>query len=1803
MNLPTDNALARALGALLSQQATPRVAVLPHDLPWDQIACVVNTANDARSEVAGGYSYLVHDSANAAEVPRISSAQATAYREGPRLLVVRGTGLAHASNEVFRPVLDASWPDPAHEKLRLRDVATVLADGLHQGEGGEILEAHILQALEVTRAIHLDSRSGGMQWNTAWWLHVTVALRSLAVRIEDIPPESIPEEVFPFAVRAAFGLPNLQVTGVKALEKAGGSIASGLAGPWSSADDATGSVKLLTAAREDLVTEWEGASFAGFDDKLHGNDSPGLAWVKFLAESPLVAAAVANLPLQFFVEPTGGSQQNLGVLDAHGVDLTWSKGLPAARTEIMDGVLRSEELILVLPTVGRTRDPLGTHVSVVVSPTRFSFVGSIVVQNGGLSARGRLEMKGTNAAEKFKPRAIRLSIDVPPGDVLEGVVAPRAGTSLLLVHPTQATFAHRGDSRGAVHTEVLDGDELGRDVELTGRKQNDLLLVPAGSRAVPAFNGEDWHASMAIPWRHERIEGSQDFRVELDDRSVDARRKQDARSARWSPLIALLDGSETYTEGEPQLGAHEVRGVVEQDLAELLGSGLWRPSLGHYVLSDSHDSSRGLVQAPATWARTESDLASPHAWANLITPPVPQELLLSSEVEAFRDAFDALRLQALASDEGRVGAAWPSLISYASLWNSDTLHDYLDAYAALQRKARAGGSGMGAFWAAYPFSVSVWKPGSPRAVLLSPWHPVRLAWLSAVSMGVASEANAELSRRFAGVVEGWNFPAVGPTETAGAAMLAVPAGNGHEQLFVGWATMVRASSDLNVLRMPHWVGGAKAPVTTMSGLNGTAVRKALRDFQRANAHVATLSIDLAMASDGPRLEEIDTGILDEVSQWIKDGRGQLGGLRVHDSSRRSGAIPVTQVQSLASSGVAVTWQRYDEEGAIFPNANIRVVQDAGQLVRTEQAAPGVASGAVAMIPYRRIETPGPVDPHNPSLIESRPLLIGKPRSAFEAALQAIESPPGASGLIVKSAFQSTVGSSPADWTVMGDSSLNPAAMARLVSQNPTDLALWEWCPPMLGSGSGETVLESRPYLSVARMPTSLKHQLDGLLSEWHEDVKVDPKDVLGTLGARGVGLASLIAIGGSHASGAMGFYVALRLLEQLSSSADLHLVLPMDACAEYLTALAISDQSQDDLRRADLLLVRINSNDVVLSPVEVKYYKPGPLPHAAHGDLREGLGQLGNSMAQLQRLQEAARKQDENSLWNAAFGALLEVGVRLSASAEGASNEAADLLRLASSGELSLKVGRPVLCFFKRASGGTRVERVRLDGFEHLQVVADPSLAMGWLNDDEARASLTKHLEWATHPDDDPVVEHVAAVLDAAEESDAPTAAELATSERLRTAGALLEASVVRNSGVPASAPDVVFRRDEGGSLIVPGSGAAEEAGQSPIPAPADSPASGALAFPGVRFPVGTLTDSVGDAAADFWPANTALTQLNVGVVGNLGTGKTQLLKAIVTQLRTVSAERQEAPVSILILDYKGDFTGSDFLEAVGGRVLKPHDIPVNYFDLDGPYSPMAAVRRAGSFNDVLSQIFNIGPKQQNALRKVVVERFKQHGIAPTIAEVLEDYVQNHSDSDSVVGVLEGWVMGEVFSEDRSEIAKFSDLMDGGVLVLDLLELGADQASKNALVALFLNLYYEYVVKLKKWPYEGQDPQLRRINSFLLVDEATNIMGYKFDALESLLLQGREFGVGVILSSQYLSHFKSTHIDYAQALRSWFVHSVPNVTSAQLAMLGLQNTDQAMASRITNLPTHHCLYSSLNHQGRFIRGTPFYELLAVDAGS
>lgn len=368
----------------------------------------------------------------------------------------------------------------------------------------------------------------------------------------------------------------------------------------------------------------------------------------------------------------------------------------------------------------------------------------------------------------------------------------------------------------------------------------------------------------------------------------------------------------------------------------------------------------------------------------------------------------------------------------------------------------------------------------------------------------------------------------------------------------------------------------------------------------------------------------------------------------------------------------------------------------------------------------------------------------------------------------------------------------------------------------------------------------------------------------------------------------------------------------------------------------------------------------------------------------------------------------------------------------------------------------------------------------------------------------------------------------------------------------------------------------------------------------GIRFPVG---ESLGAAAPQTFylnPSNTKLNQLNIGIVGDLGTGKTQLTKALIYQLtRAVDANRGQRP-KVLIFDYKRDYTKEDFVTAVGARVVKPYRIPLNIFDLGQPgeASMPAKLGRVKFLNDVLHRIWGgIGMKQRNQLKQAVLQAYENvWGGWPTLDNVFLQYQAIVGDKiDAPYSILSDLTDLEIFVPTAGDAQPFDRFFDG-VVVIDLAELGVGEKERNMVVAMFLNLYFEYMQRLEKRPYEGTNPQLRFVDSMLLVDEADNIMKFNFDVLRQILLQGREFGVGVILASQYLSHFRTKETDYTEPLLSWFVHKVPNVSTRELEAIGLSQVSAATVDRVKALDVHHCLFKTLDVPGRFIRGLPFYEV-------
>ena len=365
----------------------------------------------------------------------------------------------------------------------------------------------------------------------------------------------------------------------------------------------------------------------------------------------------------------------------------------------------------------------------------------------------------------------------------------------------------------------------------------------------------------------------------------------------------------------------------------------------------------------------------------------------------------------------------------------------------------------------------------------------------------------------------------------------------------------------------------------------------------------------------------------------------------------------------------------------------------------------------------------------------------------------------------------------------------------------------------------------------------------------------------------------------------------------------------------------------------------------------------------------------------------------------------------------------------------------------------------------------------------------------------------------------------------------------------------------------------------------------------GVRIQVGTLRGTEPPSPAYFWPSNTDLSQLNVGVVGDLGTGKTQLLKSIIMQLRQSSRDYQSRELPMLIFDYKRDFQDAAFLEATGGRVIEPYNIPLNALLLRQGATERDIAPRAFAFVDIIGKIFpDIGVKQRDQLSRTVIDLYASLGRAPVLEEVLASYQGDSDRVDGVTATLNAFALLKIFSQDIERNHRFEDLMGDGLLVIDLASLKTDEHMKNALVALFLNEYYEYMITLEKIPYVGSDPQLRAVRSYLLVDEAHHILGYELPALESLMLEGREFGIGVILSSQFLSHFDQLDTNYREALRTWFIHRVPQLSVGDLRKLGLVNATQETVDSVQASQNFESLYMSLDADGVEIRDLPFFEI-------
>lgn len=357
----------------------------------------------------------------------------------------------------------------------------------------------------------------------------------------------------------------------------------------------------------------------------------------------------------------------------------------------------------------------------------------------------------------------------------------------------------------------------------------------------------------------------------------------------------------------------------------------------------------------------------------------------------------------------------------------------------------------------------------------------------------------------------------------------------------------------------------------------------------------------------------------------------------------------------------------------------------------------------------------------------------------------------------------------------------------------------------------------------------------------------------------------------------------------------------------------------------------------------------------------------------------------------------------------------------------------------------------------------------------------------------------------------------------------------------------------------------------------------------------------------------TQLFHTNTGIIGTMGTGKTQFTKSLITQLYREQGNNVEGKeLGILIFDYKGDYNESkkDFVEATNAKILKPYHLPFNPLSLtkSNVFKPLLPVHTANAFKDTISKGFGLGPKQQDALFQCILETYQASGImpadsasweneAPTFEQVYQRYANDEDikKNDSLATAMNKLHQFEVFEAVPGNTKSLFEVLQG-VVVIDLS--GYDADIQSLIVAITLELFYS---QMQATGSSIMEDNFRQLTKLILVDEADNFMSQGFPALKKILKEGREFGVGTILSTQFLKHFGSGEDDYSKYILTWIVHNVSDLKNSDVDFVfktePKSQENQVIFNEIKALQKHHSIVKIGNNKPVYMKDKAFWELM------
>jgi len=328
----------------------------------------------------------------------------------------------------------------------------------------------------------------------------------------------------------------------------------------------------------------------------------------------------------------------------------------------------------------------------------------------------------------------------------------------------------------------------------------------------------------------------------------------------------------------------------------------------------------------------------------------------------------------------------------------------------------------------------------------------------------------------------------------------------------------------------------------------------------------------------------------------------------------------------------------------------------------------------------------------------------------------------------------------------------------------------------------------------------------------------------------------------------------------------------------------------------------------------------------------------------------------------------------------------------------------------------------------------------------------------------------------------------------------------------------------------------------------------------------------------------------HISISGETGSGKTQATKAILHDFLP-----QGLPA--LILDFKDDYSKADYAQTEGFTV---HD--ANFGSL--PFNPMVPridpetgranpIGHVHELANMLQRIYRLGDQQAFALREAMKETYTIAGVGsrPFIPGPDQEYLPFEAIRDVLLREEAMTLLGRlspifdlgIFSRG-DDATSLEDLLSTPT-VIRLSQLPGDQV-KNAVAEFFLMALHSFLLR-REHPH--------RLERLLVLDEAWRLVNSPF--LEPLMREGRAFGLGVIVATQFPRDL-SDQIAGSTATRLFFNQTkAEQVREIQRTLVGKTSGTEAdhLGNLVRGLAPLECILQNLHHRPWVrLRAIPYF---------